>query len=458
MNFDEFVKKYNLLQDEEGRYYYIDENHKRHEPYSNVMVLSELLNINIGVIQGRIKYIAPIKMKNRRNNITDAYNLNEILIACNEYLGLPKTNKNGYIIINGEIYAPIAKIAELVKVQTITLKSRIKNLRPQRIINKRGSISEAYHVRSVIELYELSPKQTKKTIIKENYPRADKSGFLVLEGKTYANFHGLIILLDIPKTTIRRKIKNLKPIKIKSFSGHLCTAYSIDAVKLTCEEQLKETHTEDGKGFVFFNNKKYAHLTNLSRILNISESTIKRKLKGKNLTTIKIKCLTGHIVTAYEVDAVKKICAKNIKFLPIADKNCFALIEGKKYAPVYILSTHLKINAVAIKKYTKNLTPQKIKSIRGRTYTAYNLEDVKKACKHLLSPLPVARDDGIAVIEGKKYTPLGNIATMLNRHSATIKKRISHLHSLKIVNRQGNRVDAYNIEEVKHACSELIKK
>ena len=140
-------------------------------------------------------------------------------------------------------------------------------------------------------------------------------------------------------------------------------------------------------------------------------------------------------------------------------KENIKIIKGKKYATLGGLKEIFGLSDSAIKKRIKGIPSIVVGKLRDRDVKVYLVEAVKKKCADLLTDIPVAGNDGTVEIKGKKFAPLMVCADIIGTNPQTLKKYITSLVPIKIKNRNGRIVDAYDIEEVKETFErEFINK
>jgi len=299
MNFDELIKKYNLLQDEEGNYYRLDKNGKKQELYAPVRVLAKILGISTKTIKQRIKFLNPVKTKDRGYRVVNTYSMSETMKACADFLdNLPVADKSGIVVINNKKYAPINVLTKMLGISNNAIKQRIKTLQPVTI--KAGNFQ-------LVNAYELTEAKKLCADLLQDVPVADKSGIVVINNKKYAPISVLAKILGISEPSIKQRVKSLQPIKTKDRGYRVVNAYSIAETKKVCNDLLDNLPVADKSGIVVINNNNYASINSLAKILGISRDSIKPRVKS--LQPVKIKSKTGQAVNAYSIFETEKACA-----------------------------------------------------------------------------------------------------------------------------------------------------
>jgi len=341
MNLDEFVEKYGLLQDEGGRYYWIDEKKKRREPYCTMLALSLMLNISVPAIKKRIKNLRQTFVKNYRHRIVNAYNLNEVIALCSDLLKesmdgtLFVTNKNGIAIVGSKKYTYLKKLAKLFNVSQSLLEKCVKDKNLPFIMAKipGGRIIEAYEIRAV----------EKNCIEIITLPNTNDQGVAIIDGEGYTTIYALTKILNLHYSVIKKFItdNDIESKKIRVAKGQVREGYSIKKVKKACRERRKDHPIVNAQGFAFIDGEKYANITTLSREIKIDLRVLSLRVKKKQLKPIKIRRTASCLDDGYHVKAVEKICGDLLIEYPLVDSSGIAIIDGEKYTTISKLTTIL---------------------------------------------------------------------------------------------------------------------
>ncbi len=235
---------------------------------------------------------------------------------------------------------------------------------------------------------------------------------------------------------------------------------------MNLDELAKEYHLlkdKEGRYYKMKNGKRvepYVTIIIAGEILEISPITIKKYIKGKHLLPKKIK-FNNKMQKGYNLNSIISACSYLLGSISIANKKGVAVIDGQKFTTPHILTKLLKLshNAIIPRIKKAELKPLKIKVRDGNIRQAYNIAKVKKACADLLTHHPVANSSNIAIFEGQRYTTLENLIRLLKISNGAIQRRIkdNQIQSQKI-KVKGKLFKGYKIEEVKSACSDLLKK
>ena len=518
MNLNELVKEYRLLQDEEGRYYKLDENSNRVEPFVDISFLVELSGLHVRTITRYLKSLNPRKCRSLSGRIVNIYDFNQVIQICPAILQLKHniSSLNNYVLIKGEKYAPISFLAQEFNLNARTIREYVKDLIPVKAKPLKGRHVKLYKVNEV--------KAVCASLIDSQIVIVDNNGLAIVNGEHYASLAEIVKKLKISKHNIKKFAKDLTPIKGKPHRGRLCVLYNLNQVKIACADLLTPgLLIADKDGWVTKNGQNYSSLSTIAKELKISTEAVEKRVN--KLATIKGKNRNGRLVEFYRFDQVKSACAdildqggkqKNLgscdslsaiarslkisayhlkiraKFLTYcrgkdrsgrvsnlysleqirsvcadllnddllnADKAGFANKDGQLYTTINVAAKELNISKTAVKSRVKKLMPIKGRARRGRLIDFYSFDQVKSACADLLIPgILFAANNGWAIKAGKKFAPICIIAKSLKISTNAINRRIKDLPSLPGKSSNNLIAKFYSLDDVKAACTDLLIK
>lgn len=446
MKIDKLVKKYNLLIDEEGLYYKVDEAGNRLEPYFSIYTLSEILKINWITIKKRVVSCKTRLIRNYRLQPIPGYNLNDILKCCPDLFStIPSAEKDGFARTSREAFAATNVLAKHFGVSEPTIKSRVTVLTPIQMIHKNNLVGWGYNREEVrILIADLI----------EELPCLDENDLVYIGEDLYASLAGLAKYFKTAKSHFFKKAKNLTALRGRKKNGHIVRIYKVDDFKAILPASLKNLPQTDKNGFVVIDGRTFATITALAKSFKLSKPTIKThtlNLASKNVLTHNKK-----LAAAYDYLEVETACSCLLQNLPIAASDGYALIDGEPFAPVYILARDLGLSSPTIKTKAANLKSKKIKSRTGGVVNAYSREKMSRECSELLQDVPIADESGFATVSEEKYGPISVIAKDLGLNECSIKNMAKNFRQIVIKDRCGNIRTAINRNDVERAFSALL--
>jgi hypothetical protein len=136
------------------------------------------------------------------------------------------------------------------------------------------------------------------------------------------------------------------------------------------------------------------------------------------------------VLDFYEESIVREKCADLSEEMSQADENGFFEKDGKKYGTSSSWSIALKISQQATHRRLKDLEATKARSSNGNIQEFYEESVVREQCADLFEELPQADESGFFEKDGKKYGTVNAWARIINRHPATIKKRLGEIKGI----------------------------
>ncbi len=456
MNLNELVKKYDLLQDEEGRYYKLDKFGNRIEPYLTINVLSKCLDQTRHNIKKKIdKVLKFYKINPHYGPICKFYNLNDVLVTCSDLLiKIPIANRRGIALIEGKKYANIRTLSKMLRISIPSIVERAKKLNSKIIKGERKRLSSAFDI-ELIKIVCSDLLQKAKTI--------NKAGFAIINGKKYANAKKLAKMFELAEARVYLYIKNnkIKSKKIKLHCGRLVNGYEVNKIK-KLYANIVNIPQADENGVAYIRGEEYASIYVISKKMGIHYSSVQTLIENKRLISCKIRLIRGQIREAYSIRQVKSTLPFLFDKLPLANKRGIAVIDGEEYATISTLTKLWNYGEKAIRQrvFLNKLKSKKIRRTASTIYEAYKINDVKKALSDILHDSILANKEGVAIIGGEKYATIGKIAQMYNVDSGALRKRLQllNINPRKIRLPGGQIYDGYRINFTKMICGKIERR
>jgi hypothetical protein len=450
MNLNELVKEYRLLQDEEGRYYKLDDNSNRVEPFVNISFLEELSGLHVRTITRYLKNLNPHKCRSLRGRIVNVYDFNQVIQICPAILQLKHniTRLNDYVLIKGEKYAPLSFLAQVFSLRVRTVRECVKNL-----THVEGKPLKGRHVK----LYKVEEvKSVCARLINPQLVIANKNGMATIGKDLFAPLSVISKKIKVSKHNLKKRVKNLVLVEGKSPYGRLCAFYSLNQVINECSDLLNPSLIiAADNGWVIKSGKKYASLNLIAKELQISNEALGKRVK--TLTVLKGKNRNNRLVDYYDFNQVKSACADILDSkLLIINQDGWVLIDGEKYAPLNVIAAELKISRYHLGIRVKGLVSFRGKKQAGKVTDLYCFNQVKSVCSDLLAEgLLIADKTGFANKDGQLYATINLIAKQLSISKAAVEHRVKLITPVKGMSLKGRIVDFYNFENSKSSCADL---
>jgi len=184
----------------------------------------------------------------------------------------------------------------------------------------------------------------------------------------------------------------------------------------------------------------------LSVILALDDNTIEsrnagcRKREGKDLM--------GKGRTFYSVTDITKACQDLLEDLPRSDPNGFVKPGGRTYGTVHAVSKLLGLSFNAVdSRITPDIPKIQAYTLGGFKAEFYLVSSLKKACRSLLTRLPVAGLEGSFESDGEEWYTRKSLARKLGASPETIDKNRKQIRTRKGLYR-GQRCTFYCAKDV----------
>ena len=418
------------------------------EEYTTITTMSRKWDKGENLIKKMVKKynLKPKKIRFTASTIYNAYNVNATKKACSDPLeNYTIANSNGIATINRERYATVSKIAQLLSCQSREVKELIKThkINPRKIKYPKR-VYEAYNINQV--------KAFRQSDIKS---RPQKGEILLIGQEKYATISRLTKMFKIHRSTLKARLNKLKFKKIRGQENRYLVFYKIKDAKLVCSDLISLPKT-DKTGNVRINNEKHASMKSLSKTLDLSVITIKKRII--NVKPKRAKNIWGRNINVYNVVHVKNACSDiNNDNLLIPDEKGWAKKNGQLYAPIFLLSKELKMARKSLRARIGHLTPVEGKNKIGIKIGYFNFNQVKKACPDLVGDeILIPDENNWAYKNGVPYATINKISGELGINASTLRSRIVGLPPAKGRTKTGNPINYYNFLKAKKICSDLL--
>jgi hypothetical protein len=293
----------------------------------------------------------------------------------------PKADNKGFVVIGGIRYGTIIALARLFglsqkAVATGLLQSNISSIQGRSNCNQNWKYYPEPAARGLLENL-LVP-----------IPKADKTGFVTVEGVRYGTIRVLSEKIHVSKEAIRNRIRkaNLAPINGKDRSGRPKCFYSEFEVLSLCRDTMSVLPIAGQNGFVEIDGVRYGAAQWLAKIIGVSRPTIVARLLSSSLIPVKVRTQSGNICDFYPEPAVREVCADLLVSIFVADKDGFIKVNGVQHGTIKVLAKSMGIDERAAYSRFKESV---IVSVRGKTtsgniYNFYPEPTVRELCKDLI--------------------------------------------------------------------------
>ena len=232
-------------------------------------------------------------------------------------------------------------------------------------------------------------------------------------------------------------------------------------VRKYCKDLLLNLPRTDENGLIEIDGEKYGGINDLARLLGISKTVIKSRVRKSTLKPIRGKSRRGKLCDLYSCSGVRGLCEETLQDLPQADESGLIEVGGESYRTIGSFVVPLGISFPSIQSRIEKsfLKPIRGKSKNGSINDFYLVSEVTKLCEDLVQDFPQADENGFLEMGGETYGTVGSLADLLGINSSTVQSKIQK-NSLKPIRskiQNGRPCDLFSLSDVRRICEDLIQ-
>lgn len=290
---------------------------------------------------------------------------------------------------------------------------------------------------------------------RDQLPQADTDGFFWHREEWYGtvntwhNYHGVAAI------TLHKKLREAEFIEGKAANGQLQKYYSESTLWKYCENTLKDIPQAGSDGFFVHKGKKYGTIRAWSRILNISDATIRKAIKG--LKGIEGKDHYNQMRSFFSENIIRKHCKEASKNLPQVEKDGYLWIHDDWYATASTWEKRLGTGSSTLKKRLSEYPHIPGRDARGTTRKLYAQETVYSLqIIGSKEDLPHANNDGFFWENNDWYSTVSRWANWLGVGAETLRKRLRGAPCIRGIAKKNVEHDYYAQETVWECCKDVL--
>mgnify|MGYP000255783481 CR=1 FL=1 len=293
-----------------------------------------------------------------------------------------------------------------------------------------------------------------------NYYRIDELG-MRQEPFTTISVIGETIGLSVVAIFNRIKKAGLTGTFFKNWQGRLFLGYNLNQVYRLCSDLLSELTMANDEGIAEINGRNFTTLYRLANSLELSESSISRRIKRAGILPILAKARSGITINVYDVEQVRQLCLDLLANVPIVNSQGIATVDNRVFASISRMSKLLGISddTITSRIAAAKVSPISAKMTAGGLFNVYDIELVKQACAELLTNISNADGNNIIMISGQPHCSISQIGKLLKISGKIIGSRLIQAKvdpiSAKATN--GRLISVYSLERARQVCSDLLE-
>jgi len=277
------------------------------EKYATIGIWADHLGIYDQVIRNKLRRaeLPAIQGKDRGGHLAKFYREADIRqLLEDELAGLPRTDENGFCVIDGERYGiRLAWRREFdLGVHIIANRMKGKDVPYVKGKDQGGKVLKMY-AESVIR--ELCSDQF------EEYPEVDDDGFIIKNGERYATVNKWAEILDVSEPTIfsRCREDNLSAISGKTQNGHVHDFFAESDVRASLRVYLQNLHKAGEDGFFVIDGERYTYSSKWAEVMDLSIRKVSKTLKRSPLPSVHGRVCGGQLRTFYAESDMRRLFA-----------------------------------------------------------------------------------------------------------------------------------------------------
>lgn len=282
---------------------------KEGEKYGATPAWSKVLHIPAGTIRKKLARAGKqgIEAKRKNSKIFRFYSESDVRAACADLLKpLPQASEEGFFEFGGEKYGTVNAWYKVMPLAEGTIALRLRGKKPG--MKGRDLNSQIQIFYSETEVNDACAD------LLESIPKADESGFVIIESEKYGTSGGWENVLEISGETIRRCLEREGKIGIdaKSSDGKIHRFFSESDILSSCADYIRENLPQaDEKGFFTKNGILHGSKRAWSRALSVSANSLSRRVKSAELEAVTAKDCHGVLRrnAYYSEPDVREACA-----------------------------------------------------------------------------------------------------------------------------------------------------
>lgn len=232
-------------------------------------------------------------------------------------------------------------------------------------------------------------------------------------------------------------------------------------VRSACADLIQTISHADEEGFLVKDGEKYGTIGVWPKVLEISETAIKSRVKTHNPKSIKGKDSIGKICNFYSESAIREVCADLLEDILQADEKGFFEKDGQKYGTITVWSVAFGIShgAILSRIIRHDLQGVKGKDKNGHICDFYLESAICEICSDLLEDLPQTYENGFFEKDGQRYRTTKSWSKLLGISEPSITKRIitHNIQGIKGKDKIRKVRDFYSESIIHKICADLLE-
>lgn len=222
-------------------------------------------------------------------------------------------------------------------------------------------------------------------------PKLNEEGWLTHKKKKFAPLNFWAIAFGVTHGTVESRIVRSKVASIQAKDSHgvVRDCYAEDEIRSTCNDLMTDFEVDPATGIVEIDSEPYAPAKYLEHHLGLKRTAINARInKAKKEITARQAKVQDKVRTVYPLSEVGFLCA-DLLDLPVIDSGTgFAVIDGQRYANIYVWPKYLRSRGsfvfsaigIATRLEKAGIKPLYARGYKGKRNEVYSERDVVRVC------------------------------------------------------------------------------
>jgi len=232
------------------------------------------------------------------------YSEMDIREACASVLQtMPQADESGFFLIQGVRNGTARAWSREHGISEITILHRLETAG---IIPVKGK-----DFQNKLRLFFAEPAVSKTCAdLLAPLPKADDSGFILVSGVRHGTVRAICRVLGLHDQAVKSRLKKsvFCPISGKSKNNRCVKFYVESVIRDLCADLLAPLPEANEPGFATINGVRHGTIYAFSRLLQISDITIKSRIRHSSLVPVRGRRTGGQLADFYPEPAARELC------------------------------------------------------------------------------------------------------------------------------------------------------
>jgi hypothetical protein len=274
--------------------------------YGTINGLADFLGIAKATVFRRVKgsTVRSIAGRDESGNHGQYYPEPEIRRLCADLLTeLPLADESNLITVDSECHGTISALSLKLGISEPSIKKRLEEA------DVAHTFGRARNGNRVKFFPESAVRALCADLLGDDL-RADKSGFVEVNGVRLGVVRGLVRSLGVGEKVMFKRIRNAGLVSYlgRDFKNRSVELYPEPEVRRLCADLMCEVPRADEFGFVEVDGVRLGNVSALARWFGVSQNAINHRLKASRIIPVSGRLVKGQACDFYPEPAIRELC------------------------------------------------------------------------------------------------------------------------------------------------------